>query len=115
MSPGNGRMVRRAAILLTPVLPLAAMGVPGATVQQINRAFDVASVRIGRGEAVHFSNDDEFDHEVYVDSPGFNYESEEQAPGQTIAVTFTSAGTFQVKCHIHPKMHLRVEVVDPSR
>jgi plastocyanin len=47
-----------------------------------------------------------------VDSPNFNYDSYEQSPGETAVVTFTTAGSFEVRCHIHPKMHLHVDVLD---
>jgi plastocyanin len=80
-------------------------------VRQQNRTFSVDALRIPVGGAVSFSNQDEFEHEVYVDAPNFAYDSEEQEPGDSATVHFTSAGTFPVRCHIHPKMHLQVEVV----
>ena len=86
----------------------AAAGGP-TTVVQRGRAFAVAAVQVARGDSVRFVNDDAFVHQVFVQSPGFNYESEEQEPGRTLDVRFTSAGTFTVRCHIHPKMALQVE------
>ncbi len=99
-------------MLLGGVLPLMAMDTPVALVKQQNRAFSVATLQIPVGGSVRFSNQDEFEHEVYVDTPNFAYDSEEQEPGDTVTVHFTRAGTFPVRCHIHPKMHLQVDVVD---
>jgi plastocyanin len=39
-----------------------------------------------------------------------NLDSDEKAPGETLEVRFPTAGTFDVRCHIHPKMHLVVHV-----
>lgn len=40
-------------------------------------------------------------------SDGFGAESD---PGNAIDVEFTASGTFDVFCHIHPKMNLHVTV-----
>jgi len=79
------------------------------TVAQRSRAFAVPSVQVSRGDTVHFVNDDAFLHQVYVDAPGFKFESPEQEPGQSVDLRFSQAGMFTVFCHIHPKMTLQVE------
>jgi plastocyanin len=79
-------------------------------VSQKGRAFAERALAIAAGDTVEFTNEDEFLHQIYVDSPTFNFDSYEQAPGQTIAVKFPTAGTFEVRCHIHPKMLLVVTV-----
>ncbi len=79
-------------------------------VSQRDRAFSQHAVQIPRGGSIRFDNDDDFDHQVFVQSPGMSYESDEQAPGQAIRVTFPKAGSYDVQCHIHPKMHLHVDV-----
>ena len=106
------RFSRRLALtfaLLPPSLTvLAAAGV--VTVAQQGRAFSVGSVQLSRGQTLRFSNEDKFIHQIYVESPSFNYESDEQSPGSNVDVAFTQAGTFEVRCHIHPKMLLHVDV-----
>jgi plastocyanin len=87
----------------------AAAGGGLATVAQRGRAFAVPGVQIARGDTVRFVNEDTFLHQIFVQSPGFNYESDEQEPGQAVDVRFTNAGTFTVRCHIHPKMALQVD------
>lgn len=81
-----------------------------AIVSQKTRQFGVANLQIARGDVVRFNNDDQFIHHVYVQSPSFNYESAEQEPGTSVDVSFPKSGTFEVRCLIHPKMLLRVDV-----
>ena len=77
---------------------------------QKGRVFAASDITIPRGDTVLFTNDDEFLHQIYVDSKNMSFDSPEQAPGQTIEVNFPRSGTFPVRCHIHPKMLLTVRV-----
>jgi plastocyanin len=77
---------------------------------QTGRAFHPTEVTIQHGQTLDFSNEDEFIHQIYVDTEGFNYDSAEQSPGQVFHIAFPAAGTFAVRCHIHPKMLLTVHV-----
>lgn len=77
-------------------------------VAQKNRVFAVSQIEIARGDTVRFTNDDEFLHHIYIKSSDLNFDSREQAPGQTIEVRFRNAGTYDVRCRIHPKMLLVV-------
>jgi plastocyanin len=80
------------------------------TIVQNGRAFHPAEVTIKRGATLSFSNQDEFIHQIYVDSAGFKYDSAEQPPGETLHIDFPNTGMFPVRCHIHPKMLLIVHV-----
>jgi plastocyanin len=94
------------AALLLPglaVLPAAAATV----VNQKGRAFRPNEINIPRGETVTFTNEDSYIHQVYVSGL---FESDEKAPGENVNQTFTAAGTFQVRCRIHPTMRLTVRV-----
>ena len=97
-----------AAILLLVATALSAAAVH--RIAQKGRAFSAGQITIARGDTVLFTNDDEFLHQIYVDSPNMSFDSDEQSPGQTIQVNFPRAGTFPVRCHIHPKMLLTVLV-----
>ena len=77
---------------------------------QKGRSFGLSEITISRGDSLLFTNEDEFLHQIYVDSPAMFFDSPEQPPGQTIEVNFPRAGTFAVRCHIHPKMVLTVYV-----
>jgi plastocyanin len=105
----------RAGIVAAGVVALfcfvaSAFGDDAHTIVQQGRGFHPGDVIIRAGETLDFPNRDEFIHQIYVDTPGFSYDSEEQQPGQTFHIRFPNAGTYQVKCHIHPKMLLIVHV-----
>jgi len=91
--------------LLPPVAALAADA--GHTISQKGRAFRPTEVSINRGETLTFTNEDSFIHQIYVDGL---FDSEEKAPGENLNETFPAAGTFQVRCHIHPTMRMTVRV-----
>jgi len=80
------------------------------TVSQKGRNFALRQIVITRGDSIRFTNDDEFLHQIYVDSKDMSFDSAEQPPGQAIDVSFPRAGTFAVRCHIHPKMLISVRV-----
>jgi plastocyanin len=79
----------------------------GTVVVQRGRAFHPTEVTIQRGDTITFTNSDSFIHQIYVSGL---FDSEEKAPGQDLNETFPVTGTFQVRCHIHPTMHLVVRV-----
>jgi plastocyanin len=89
-----------------------AIALAGETVRvsQKNRAFSLNSLALAKGDVVQFINDDDFIHQIYVKSDDFNVDTDESSPGDTISVPFTVAGTYEVHCHIHPKMRLVVTV-----
>ena len=88
----------------------AALADDAHTIVQAGRAFKPLEVTINHGDTLTFSNRDEFIHQIYVKSDAMTFDSDEQPPGQDVPLKFTAAGTFQVKCHIHPKMLLTVHV-----
>jgi plastocyanin len=79
----------------------------GNVVVQKGRAFHPAELTIVRGEPLTFTNDDNYLHQIYVDGL---FDSDEKAPGENLKEVFTKAGTFQVRCHIHPTMKMTVVV-----
>ena len=110
-------LVNRSAVVsfglaFTVGLAAGAFGVAAADgvwrVAQRGRNFDVPRLSIAAGDTIRFSNDDEYLHQIYVKSPEFTFDSAEQAPGQVIEVRFRNAGTYEVRCRIHPKMLLVV-------
>ena len=97
------------------ILFLAALGLGLATVSaaadavvaQKSRTFRPTDVTINRGERVTFTNNDSYIHQIYVDGL---FDSDEKAPGENLNETFPRAGTFLVRCHIHPTMRMTVHV-----
>lgn len=88
----------------------AALAGGEATVVQADRTFHPGEIEIAKDTLVHFANEDEFIHQIYVKSEKMNFDSAEQAPGTTIDLLFSETGTFRFRCHIHPKMRLLVTV-----
>lgn len=67
-------------------------------------------IEVKVGAAVVFVNDDRFGHNVYSETPGADFDIGRQPAGQRTPVVFKRAGTFEVRCRIHPKMKLDVVV-----
>lgn len=99
-----------AALSLILALPIVTVAGHMVAVGQSARSFSTSAIHIQRSDVVRFSNDDTFDHQIYVASPGFTVETPAQIPGATQDIQFTKAGTFDVQCQIHPRMHLAVTV-----
>ena len=78
------------------------------TIVQMGRAFHPSEITIARGETLTFSNRDDFIHQIYIKSDSMTFDSNEQPPGQNVLLLFPAAGTFEVRCHIHPRMSLIV-------
>ena len=97
----------RTLLLAVLSLALAAPAFAATVVVQKGRAFRPAEITINRGETVTFTNDDSYIHQVYVEGL---FDSSEKAPGENLNEIFPGAGTFQVRCHIHPTMKMTVKV-----
>jgi plastocyanin len=98
-------------VLLFLLMPAGAFAADEAhTVIQKGRAFHPGEITINRGESITVTNNDEFIHQIYVDGQGFSFDSDERNPGENLTESFTVPGTFEVRCHIHPKMRLVVHV-----
>src|SRR5262249_29564828 len=115
VEPGEKLMRRAAAtfslgFLIASGWTMAAYGDQALEIIQKKRSFSADEISIAAGDVVKFSNQDEFIHQVYVESLTFNFDTEESSPGNVIGIKFTVPGKFEVRCHIHPKMKLVVNV-----
>lgn len=80
-------------------------------VDQINQKFSVSSLSIKAGDTVHYKNGDDVTHNINVTGPDGNTEDKGlQKTGEVINQTFTLPGEYDVRCSIHPKMHMKVTV-----
>ena len=106
--------VSRSRLLLLGIGLLAlgevAIAAQSYRISQKGRAFNLKEITIAVGDTVLFGNDDDFIHQIYVKSDNFNVDTAESYPGNSMPVMFTKRGTFEVHCHIHPKMGLVVTV-----
>ena len=99
--------MKKLLTLAATLLPLAAYAQATHVIVQKGRRFTPTQITINRGESLTFTNEDEFIHQMYADGL---FDSDEKDPGEKLVQVFSRAGTFEVKCHIHPKMKLLVRV-----
>ena len=93
---------------LVLALPAAAADIK---IDQIGQKFDPNKVTLNPGDTLHFVNGDDVTHNInIIDSDDNADDKGLQKPGQEILQKFEKAGTYAVKCAIHPKMKMTVEV-----
>ena len=98
------------ALAMVLAIPAAMAADDSHSIVQMGRAFHPGEVTIARGEALTFRNRDDFIHQIYIKADSMSFDSNEQPPGQDVLVNFPAGGTFEVRCHIHPRMSLTVHV-----
>ena len=101
------------------VIGLAAMGfiaaiIPAANaaevvVTQADKKFDKKKIEIGTGDTIKFVNADKMGHNIHSKG-GDDFDLGLQKPGADMSRKFAKAGTFKLRCTIHPKMKLTVTV-----
>ncbi len=101
------RLMALAGLVLVAGPALTASITP---VAQRNRNFEVGELQIARGGAVRFTNDDDFPHQIAIRGPSMRYESDLMAPHQLVDVQFADAGSFEVRCGVHPRMRMTIQV-----
>ena len=77
---------------------------------QKRRSFGIAELSIKAGDSLIFVNGDPYAHNIYSQKPRGWLELGIQEEGQRASVVFDSAGNFDIRCRIHPKMRLVVSV-----
>jgi plastocyanin len=82
------------------------------TVGQMGRAFTTTNIKIKRGDVVVFVNDDNVPHNISSSSADNAFNLGSQAPGRSTPVTFTTAGEVDVRCLIHPRMRMTVQITE---
>jgi plastocyanin len=102
----------RPARMLALLLAAAPAAAGDHVVSQKGQSFQPAALTIRKGDQVLFRNDDEVTHNVYSKSAGAEFNVRLQEPGTTSPVRFDQPGSIEVRCAIHPKMKLRIEVQD---
>lgn len=81
-------------------------------VTQRDKAFEPGAITVKTGQTVTFRNDDKVAHNVMSRTPGHDFNLKLQKPGEESEVTFDTPGTVEVRCAIHPRMKLTVNVAD---
>jgi plastocyanin len=99
-----------AVLLIGFGLPLGVLAQEGLSVSQIRRSFRPGAITLAVGSTLRILNDDTVTHHVYIDQEGMKFDSGVQKIGETVELRFTSTGTFEVQCAVHPQMELTVLV-----
>lgn len=97
--------MRKLLAALALLLPVAAFAQD--VIVQKGRRFLPAEITVRRGENFTVTNEDEFIHQIYSEG---EFDTDERRRGENIVEAFSRTGTFEVRCHIHPKMKLIVHV-----
>jgi plastocyanin len=100
------------ALLLSIVIILSA-GLADAdeyVMSQKNRKFHPKLLMANVGDTVVFINDDRFAHNIYSETPGYEFNIRKQLPGDRDVITLDKAGEFVLHCAIHPRMEMKIIV-----
>ena len=101
-----------AAILGIAIVAVTATAWAAVThIDQVGQKFSQASIAIKAADHLKFLNQDDVQHNIKViDAAGDEDDKGLQKPGETIDVAFAKGGHFMVRCAIHPKMKMAVDV-----
>ena len=78
-------------------------------VDQHNLMFAPAAVTIAVGDTVRFTDSDRITHNITIVYPdGSTVDKGMDRYGEDIIVHFTKPGLYQVRCLIHPMMHMAI-------
>lgn len=79
-------------------------------ISQKGKAFSEKKITLKVGDTISFFNDDDITHNVYSRSKGQKFDIGAQRPGTSVSHQFTAPGKVKVRCAIHPRMKLTVNV-----
>ena len=105
-------MIRKAIYALTgcAILFASAARSEEVVITQKGKAFSEKKVTLKVGDTISFVNDDDITHNAYSRSKGHKFDIGAQRPGTTVSHQFTAPGKVKVRCAIHPRMKLAVNV-----
>lgn len=108
-------MFNRKTIIVIATFGIAATALAVATstnhlVDQKDKAFSQEKITVKLGDSIEFKNSDSVVHNVFSNTKDLEFDLRTQQPGKSSVVTFDKPGTCEVRCAIHPKMKLTVEV-----
>jgi cytochrome c peroxidase len=93
------------------VVGVSTAAIAATTITQKDKTFSQESVTAKLGEKIKFVNDDNVTHNITVKTPGGTTKpGVQEKPGEEIELTFDETGVYDVRCLIHPKMKMSVEV-----
>ncbi|MDA8230048.1 MAG: plastocyanin/azurin family copper-binding protein [Magnetospirillum sp.] len=80
-------------------------------IDQRDRKFSQSSVDIKVGDSLDFKNTDDVTHNIMVVNDDGDVDDKGlQDPGKDVIITFDKPGHYEVRCNIHPRMKMEVNV-----
>jgi cytochrome c peroxidase len=102
-------MLRAAAAGL--LIGISTAAIAATTISQKDKTFSQESVTVRAGEKIKFVNDDDVTHNLTLRTPaGKMRPGIQEKPGEATEFAFDEVGNYEVRCLIHPKMKMSVEV-----
>jgi len=106
---------RLSVTLATAFLMGAIVAVQAATTMTIVQKglqLNKNSVTLTKGDRLVFTNDDDVIHNIHIFGPGSDEEKDLglQKPGVPLTYAFDKAGSYRVRCNIHPSVKMAVTV-----
>jgi plastocyanin len=80
------------------------------TVSQKDWNFEPGLLNAKVGDTVLLVNDDRYAHNLYSETPGFEFNVRKQMPGDTHSIKLDKRGKIEIRCAIHPRMKLTINV-----
>jgi plastocyanin len=70
-----------------------------------------SSATLAKGDRIVFTNEDDVIHNIHIFGPGdFEKDLGLQKPRATLSYVFDKAGSYRVRCNIHPSVKMSVIV-----
>ena len=79
-------------------------------IDQAGQQFSQSSITMKAGDTMVFTNKDDVTHNIKLIAGDDTDDKGLQKPGEVVKVAMAKAGTYQVRCGIHPKMKIDVTV-----
>ena len=106
-------MATRLSVVLAFLMGIvAAQAATSIAIGQHGMLFTRTSASLAKGDRIIFTNEDDVIHNIHIFGPG-NDDSTDlglQKPGATLTYKFDKAGSYRVRCNIHPSMKMAVTV-----
>lgn len=97
-------------------LAVAALATPSGAaeylISQKGKKYAPDEIHAKVGDVLIFDNNDKVGHNVYSESPGLEFSTGKQKPGEQDRISLETPGEFEIRCAIHPRMKLSVVVTE---
>ena len=106
------RLYLAAAIAFLMGIIVAAEAATTISVGQHGLVFTRSAASLAKGDRIIFTNEDDVIHNIHVFGPGNDDFTDLglQKPGAILSYKFDKAGSYRVRCNIHPSVKMVVTI-----